>query len=296
MSVISVVGSINTDLVVTANRMPKKGETITGDNFSIYPGGKGANQAVAIAKLGGDVQMLGCVGDDVNSTIMLENLEKNGVKVDYIKKVHGVPTGTASITVAENDNCIIVVPGANDHVDKSYIDSIKPQLLKSKYVLVQYEIPLETVEYVIEICTQNDIKVVVNPAPVQKVDIELLNKVQYITPNEHEAMLIFDGYDNINSLLKDYTNKVIVTLGEKGAAYSDGEKVINIPVIDNVNVVDTTGAGDTFSGALVKALSDDLSIIDAITFAGWASGMSVEKFGAQEGMPTISELKERRGY
>jgi ribokinase len=276
--------------------MPKKGETIKGTNFSIYPGGKGANQAVAIAKLGGDIQMLGCVGDDVNSTMMLDNLKKNGVKIDYIKKVQGVPTGTASITVAEDDNCIIVVPGANEHVNKSYIDSVMPQLLNSKYVLIQYEIPMETVEYVIDICTKNDIKVVVNPAPVQKLDIELLKKVQHITPNEHEAMLIFDGYNDINDLLKDYPEQVIVTLGEKGAAYSDGEKIISVPIIEGVNVVDTTGAGDTFSGALVKALSDDMSITDAITFAQWASGMSVEKFGAQEGMPTISELEARRGY
>lgn len=293
MSVISVVGSINVDLVVKAQRRPSKGETIFGENFSVHPGGKGANQAVAIARLGGDVRMLGCVGDDIYGEAMIENLRKNGVNTEGIRRVENISTGVASIVVAENDNSIIVVKAANEFVDVDYIKSVEDKILKSDFVLMQYEIPMETVEYVVELCHKNNIKVILNPAPINKLSEKAIGMVDYIIPNEHEAVLLFEGIDDLETLLRKHPNKIIATLGEKGAAYCDRNVIVNIPVMEGIKVVDTTGAGDTFSGAFAKAISENMDIEEAVKFAQCAAGMSVEKFGAQEGMPTLEDLKSR---
>ncbi len=290
---ISVVGSINTDLVVDVSRRPGIGETIFGDSFKIFPGGKGANQAVCISKLGNKVRFFGCVGDDVYAKLMLDNLNTRGVITDCIKTVDNVSTGIAIITLVQGENSIIVVKGANEQVDTAYIDSVLPKLLESDYVLIQNEIPIKTVEYVIETCFANGIPVVYNPAPAHMLNAGIIEKVQYLIPNEHEAMALFEGYECLADLLSDYPEKMIVTLGKDGAAYSDGDKVVNIPALKGVKVVDTTGAGDTFVGAFVKALSDGARINQAITFAQCASGISIEKHGAQEGMPVIQEVMER---
>jgi ribokinase len=293
MNRISVIGSINVDLVVEAKKRPVKGETIFGYGFSIHPGGKGANQAVAIARLGGNVKMFGCVGDDVYADAMIRNLSENKVDTSNIKKVKNISTGVASITVAENDNSIIVVKGANDCVDIEYIESVKDEILESDFVLMQYEIPMETVEHVVSLCHDNDIKIILNPAPINKISRASVEKADYITPNEHEAVLMFEEDKDIEEILRKYPRKIIVTLGERGASYFDEDKLVNVPIIDNVNVVDTTGAGDTFSGAYVKALADGMDIERAMKFAQCASGMSVEKFGAQEGMPTLEQVEAR---
>ena len=165
---ISVIGSINMDQTVTAERIPLKGETLHGDTLSYIPGGKGANQAVAMARLGADVEMFGCVGDDSHGQALIDNLAENGVKTGNIRKIAGVPTGLAIITVGENDNTIIVVSGANGKVDCEYVDSIKEDLLKSDYVVLQHEIPEATVEYVVNICHENGIKIVLNPGTCKR--------------------------------------------------------------------------------------------------------------------------------
>lgn len=292
---ISVIGSINVDMVIKASKRPLKGETILGDEFSIHPGGKGTNQAVAIARLGGNVKMFGCVGDDVYADEMIRNLETNGVDTRHIKKCKGISTGVASITVAENDNSIIVVKGANDLVDIDYINSIKDEILKSDYVLLQYEIPISTVEYVVDLCSKKNIKIIINPAPIADVSKETLEKADYITPNEHEAALMFKNVRSIDQILKNYPKKIIVTLGKQGASYFDGNTIVNIPVFNKgVKVVDTTGAGDTFSGAFVRSLAEDMDIKEAVEFAQYASGISIEKFGAQEGMPKLEEVIKRQ--
>ena len=188
---LAVVGSINMDMTVTAERIPLKGETLRGDSLHYIPGGKGANQAVAMAKLGAKVEMFGCVGDDANGTRLLENFKKVGVETGHIKVLEGVPTGIAMITVGENDNTIIVVPGANGKVDRDYIDRIKEELKTFDMVVLQQEIPLDTVYYVVDFCYDNQIPVVLNPAPASNVPLEVIEKVTYVTPNEHEAVLIF---------------------------------------------------------------------------------------------------------
>ncbi len=290
---ISVVGSVNADFVINVQRRPKLGETVFGDSFHIYPGGKGANQAVAIAKLGGAVQFFGCVGDDVYAKLMVDNLNKHAVLTDSIKTVKSSPTGIAVITLEDGDNGIIVIKGANEQVDADYIDSVASKLLESDFVLLQNEIPIHTVEYVIELCHKKGVKVILNPAPAHQLKEGLIDKITHVTPNEHEAMLIVRGYETLEELMKAYPKKMIVTMGAKGASYCEGSNIVNVPALDNVKVVDTTGAGDTFSGAFVKGLSDSKNIKEAIEFAQCASGMSVEKRGAQEGMPTLEELKER---
>ena len=295
MNRVSVIGSINVDLVVEAEKRPIKGETIFGDAFSIVPGGKGANQAVAIARLGGDVKMFGCVGDDIYADAMIKNLRDNGVDVSNVKEISNVSTGVAVITVAENDNSIIVVKGANDHVDIEYIKSIEAEILKSDFVLMQYEIPLDTVEYIIDLCYENGIKIIINPAPIAEISPESIEKADYVTPNEHEAVLMFEGMKDVEEIIRTYPKKIIVTLGENGASYFDGTRIVNVPIISDVNVIDTTGAGDTFSGALVKFLADGMNIENAMKFAQCASGISVEKFCAQGGMPTLDEVEARMG-
>ena len=178
---LAVVGSINTDMTVTAERIPLKGETLMGDSLSYIPGGKGANQAVAMAKLGAEVEMFGCVGNDDNGRRMLDNLNRVGVKTEHIQVLEGVPTGIAMITVGESDNTIIVVPGANGKVDKAYVDGIKDELVKYDMVVLQHEIPLETVHYIAEFCYEKNIPVVLNPAPAAEVLMSIIYKVTYVT-------------------------------------------------------------------------------------------------------------------
>ena len=165
----AVVGSINMDMTVTAERIPLKGETLKGEDIRYIPGGKGANQAVAMAKLGADVEMFGCVGDDEAGRSLIKNMEDMGVGTTHIKVAPGVNTGLAVITVGDHDNTIVVVAGANDRVDREYVDSIKDALLSCGIVLLQHEIPQDTIEYVIDICHENGVKVVLNPGPARPV-------------------------------------------------------------------------------------------------------------------------------
>ena len=289
---ISVIGSINMDQTVTAERIPLKGETLHGDTLSYIPGGKGANQAVAMARLGADVEMFGCVGDDSHGQALIDNLAEKGVKTGNIRKIAGVPTGLAIITLGENDNTIIVVAGANRKVDCEYVDSIKEDLLKSDYVVLQHEIPEATVEYVVNICHENGIKIVLNPAPAREVKKEVLEKITWLTPNEHEAKILFGADTNTEELLKAYPEKLVITLGSDGvaAAKKDGT-IIHVPVRP-AKVADTTGAGDTLNGAFCTMLAENADLEIALRFANTAASLSTEKFGAQTGMPTREEVEK----
>ena len=291
----AVVGSINIDMTVTAGRIPLKGETIKGDTISYIPGGKGANQAVAIAKLGEDVTMFGCVGGDNNGQRMLDNLKNMGVNTNYIKVLKDVPTGIAMITVGEGDNTIVVVPGANGEVDKEYIDSIKDVLETYDMVILQHEIPLETVHYVIEFCSEKNIPVVLNPAPAAQVPLDIIEKVTYLTPNEHEAVIIFGKNQTTEELLKKYPEKLVITQGEKGVSTClKSGAILTVPA-RSTHVVDTTGAGDTLNGAFSVEVCNGLGIHNALIFANTAASLSIEKFGAQAGMPTREEVNKELG-
>lgn len=288
---ISVVGSINMDQTVTAVKIPLKGETVSGTSLSYVPGGKGANQAVAMARLGAEVEMFGCVGDDANGSALIENLSANGVKTDNILKVSGVPTGLAIITVGDNDNTIVVIGGANNCVDCNYIDSIKGELLQSDYVVLQHEIPTETVEYVLDICDKHGIKTVLNPAPARKLSRKVWQKATWLTPNVHEAKAIFGETVSLEDTLKMCSGKIVITLGESGAVMSKSDgSIVRVPA-RKTNVVDTTGAGDTLNGAFCVMLAENKSPEYALNFANVAASLSVEKLGAQSGMPTRKEVE-----
>lgn len=283
------------DMTVTAERIPLKGETLRGNSISYIPGGKGANQAVAMAKLGAEVEMFGAVGDDSNGRELLANLKRVGVKTEHIKVCGDVPTGIAMITVAENDNTIVVVPGANGEVDRAYVDEIKPVLEGYDMVVLQHEIPLDTVHYVVEFCVEKGIQAVLNPAPAAEVPMDIIEKVTYVTPNEHEAVLIFGNDLSTEELLRKYPEKLIITQGSRGvsACLKNGE-VLTVPARP-AKVMDTTGAGDTLNGAFSvrRAMGDDLQT--ALTYANTAASLSTEKFGAQTGMPTADEVAAELG-
>lgn len=277
------------DMTVTAERIPLKGETLIGQDVHYIPGGKGANQAVAMARLGADVEMFGCVGDDSNGEVLIKNLKSQGVKTDNIKVVENTPTGIALITVGDNDNTIVVVAGANGKVDCAYVDSIAEELKKSDMVVLQHEIPIETVEYVVDFCSKNSIKVVLNPAPACPLKQETIDKITYLTPNEHEAVILF-GEGSTDEFLKKYPEKLLITQGSKGVStcLKSGE-VLLVPARP-AKVADTTGAGDTLNGAFSVKIAQGADIAEALRFANVAASLSTEKFGAQGGMPTYEAV------
>lgn len=282
---IAVIGSINMDLTARAERLPTKGETVSANDLRYVPGGKGANQAVAAARLGGDVTMFGCVGDDVFADRLIENLQQNGVDTAHIRRVSGVSSGIAMITVAEGDNSIVVVPGANRCVTTAYVDSVRDAILEAELLILQNEIPPETVAYVIDLGHRAGKTILYNPAPATPLPEGAMEKISYLTPNEHEAALLFPGDRALSSLLEAYDGKLIVTLGEQGAAAWENGEVLRIPARP-ATVVDTTGAGDTFNGALAYALAEGYAFARALRFANIAASLSTEQAGAQGGMPT----------
>lgn len=280
---ILVIGSINADLVFISDKRPEQGETIIGKDFKIVPGGKGANQAIAAARLGRKVGFIGAVGNDNNGRMLIENFKQNNVETKYIKTVENISSGVANIVLAQGDNSIIVIPGANHSITKSLIDENIDIIRNSKLVLIQNEIPLEIVEYTVNVAYENKVNLILNPAPAVKLKEDIISKVNYLTPNELEAKIIFHN-PNIEEILSKYPNKLIITKGSKGVIYHNGTSIVNIPAF-NVDVVDTTGAGDTFNGAFATAIVDGYSIDESILFANKAAAISITKFGAQNGMP-----------
>ena len=290
MAKIVVVGSCNIDITVECDRWAKPGETIFGNRLTVNPGGKGANQAVAAARLGAEVKMVGCIGDDVYGQLVLKALKDNNVDCTYVKVLPGENSGTAHITVAENDNSIIVIKAANDLVSPALIDEAWDAIKEADIVLLQHEIPAATNAYVIEKCFEAGVPVMLNPAPVAPVPPELLEKVTYLTPNEHEAAILFAGQGKADILGRNQ-GKVIMTLGSKGVAYAEKGQVYNVPGF-KVKPVDTTGAGDTFNGAFAVARANGKNMYDSISFANAAAALSVQKLGAQGGMPYLNEVEE----
>ncbi|WP_214875079.1 ribokinase [Exiguobacterium sp. CH10] len=290
MKRIVVIGSISMDLVVTSDKRPQAGETVIGESFRTVPGGKGANQAVAASKLGSTVQMVGCVGNDPFGQQIVENFKQYGVDVAHVQVIPNEVTGTAHIVLAEADNSIVVVQSANKQV--IFTDEELDQLLdEQSFVLLQLEIPIETVQQVTAYCKAKGIPILLNPAPSQPLPPEVIEDVTYLTPNEHECRDLFKGL-SVDEVLERYPNKLLVTEGVRGVRFHDGREVRHVPAI-RANVVDTTGAGDTFNGALAVSLIEQDDLETAVRFAVVASGMSVEGFGAQGGMPTREDVQQR---
>ncbi|PRZ15828.1 ribokinase [Laceyella sediminis] len=287
---IVVVGSASMDLVVTSNKRPGAGETVLGESFKTVPGGKGANQAVAAARLGAEVTMIGCVGDDHYGEIIIRNLEENDVCTSFMKPVTHTESGTAHIVLAEGDNSIVVVKGANDLVTPSYVQQALRPIHEADMVLIQQEIPEETVEYVSQVCHASGVPLLLNPAPARTVSPEVIARASYLTPNEHETEILFPGL-TAEEALKQYPNKLFITVGKQGVRYHDGTREVTVPAYP-VEAVDTTGAGDTFNAAFAVALAEGKSIAASLRFANRAASLSVMKFGAQGGMPTRQEVEE----
>ncbi|WBL15495.1 ribokinase [Sutcliffiella sp. NC1] len=287
---ITVIGSINMDLVVGTNHVPDKGETTLGTSFSTFTGGKGANQAVAAARLGGEVQMIGACGTDEYGKIALATLKQENIKTDHLFLFPDETTGIASIIVSDADNRIIVVPGANNRLTPKEIDEMKDEIIKSKMVVLQLEIPSETVHSILKLCNEHHIPVVLNPAPVNHFKQKFIDIATYLTPNESECKSIFG--EDIEKSLERYPNKLIVTLGEKGARFYNGEEHVFINGF-KTKAVDTTGAGDTFNGSLAYSLTEGKNLEEAVKFANASASLAVEKKGAQTGMPSLEQVLSR---
>lgn len=295
MTNITVIGSISNDFVAVTTARPQIGETIEGQSFSIEFGGKGANQAVAVSRLGAQTNMIGCVGEGVLGQQLIDNLKNQNIKTQHVIQNETISSGSAQITIADGENSIIYVSGANNLVDTQLIDQAKDVLLNSDIVLIQNEIPQETVEYIINYCFENNVRVILNPAPARLITEEVLDKVTYLTPNETEFVVMFNG-QQMDEVLQKYPNKIIVTLGTDGAAYHNGEELVIVPAYLVDTVVDTTGAGDTFNGGFAVGIAQGLSVSNSIQLGSLAASISIQKFGAQGGMPTKDEVVRSEHY
>ena len=296
MSKIVIVGSISMDLVMKTNRIAQEGETVFGDSFAMVPGGKGANQAVAVGRLAAQkdqINMLGAVGEDSFGHLLLQNLADNGLNVDFVGTVPS-SSGIAQITIFNHDNRIIYCPGANGEVDTTLWEKEWDLLEAADLVILQNEIPHQANLGIAQFCHDKGIKVLYNPAPARETDKEMLDLVTYFTPNLHEVQELFPDKE-LDTILEAYPNRLIVTLGTKGSTYFDGQVIQLIPAI-KTEAIDTTGAGDTFNGAFGFAVSKGLDMRESLKFATLASHLSVQQFGAQGGMPTLSEMKEHDAY
>lgn len=298
---IMVIGSLNMDLVVNVPYMPKVGETILGYSFKTIPGGKGANQAFAASKLGGEVYMIGKVGTDEYGQMEVESLKSAGVNTQSIEKQAGMHTGLAFIYVNdEGDNNIVVVPGANSMCSKEYIDRHRPLMEECDIIILQLEIPFETVSYAVELAKQMNKTVILNPAPAPDcIPENILEKVDIITPNEtelqkitqHETNSLEDIRKAANIILSKGVKTVIVTWGEKGAVLVTENECTHYPV-QKVKVVDTTAAGDSFTAAVAVALSEKKGMNEAIEFANKVASIVVTREGAQTSIPQRDEVEK----
>ena len=299
---IVVIGSTNTDMVIKTGNLPAPGETILGGEFFMNPGGKGANQAVATSRLGGDVAFISKTGNDIFGEQSLENLRREGVNTENMVVDKENPSGVALITVdSKAENCIVVAPGSNMTLKPDDIDKAVEQIGMAEIVLLQLEIPIETVEYAAQIASRNNIKVILNPAPAQKLSNSILRKIHILTPNETEAEIL-TGVKVMNAntaekaakiLNKKGVEIVIITMGASGAFIHTDSLSELIPAPE-VKAVDTTAAGDTFNGALSVAVSEGLDIREAVQFANKAASIAVTKLGAQASTPYRSEVGEKR--
>ena len=302
MKNICVIGSLNMDLVVNVDAMPKPGQTIIGSNFKEVPGGKGANQAVAMARLNGNVSMIGKVGEDGFGQTLISSLKNDKVDTTYIQTAKG-STGVALITVDKNaQNSIVVSPGANFEVKEEDIDNNIKAIENSEIVVLQLETPLNTIKYALNKAKELNKYTILNPAPAVKLDDEIIKNLDLLTPNETELEIIsgvsIETEEDIQKaaqiMIEKGVKELIVTLGSKGSLYINKEKSM-FKKAYKVEAVDTTAAGDSYTGALAVALSQDKGIEDAMDFASKVGALSVLKEGAQSSLPTLEDVKNFRG-
>lgn len=297
---IIIIGSSNTDMVAKTTHLPAPGETVLGGDFFMAPGGKGANQAVAAARLGGNVTFIAKLGNDIFGKQAISQYEKEGIDTKYIVTDAAEPSGIALITVdANGENCIVVASGANVHLKPNDIRPAEKEMGNTSCILMQLEIPLETVQYVTRKAVEKNIPVILNPAPAQPLPDELLQHIHILTPNQKEAEKLtgIPVVDNASAeaaaqaLAAKGIRIVIITLGKSGALILDQGQIEWVPAPE-VHAVDTTAAGDVFCGSLAVALSENKTIKDSVTFACAAAALSVTKMGAQTSAPTRHEVDQ----
>ncbi|MCU0370611.1 MAG: ribokinase [Bacteroidales bacterium] len=295
---IVVVGSCNTDMVIKTDRLPIPGETILGGTFFMNPGGKGANQAVAASRMGGKVAFISKTGNDVfgKQSVMLYNSEN--INTDFVFSDPGLPSGVALITVDSNgENCIVVASGANASLSPADINKARTEIESSDLVLMQLEIPIDTVEYVAEIADKKGIKVILNPAPARALSDKLLKCLYIIIPNKSEAEILsgikVTDYESARQAADIISargvDNVVITLGAQGALIKELGEYHYVDAF-KVEAIDTTAAGDSFCGTFCVGLSEGKSILDSVRLAARAAALTVTRMGAQSSIPYRSEL------
>ncbi len=295
-----VVGSLNMDLVIRAPKIPRPGETVLGSDFRQVPGGKGANQADAAAKLGAETAILGAVGRDSMGSTLVQALKMDGVKVDMVLEKEDLPTGVAAIVVEDSgNNAITVAPGANSGLTPHDISSMEGIFKGAKVMLVQLETPLDTVKRALQLARENNVKTILNPAPAMELDDEIFSLVDIMTPNETE-LEILSGMDTSDldkveragqHLLKKGVSRLIVTLGSQGSMDIVQDSATTYPAY-KVKAVDTTAAGDSFNAALAVSIANGESMEDSIRFATKVGAMTVTKHGAQTSLPLVGQVED----
>lgn len=295
MAKILVVGSLNMDLVVRVPHTPMPGETVLGGDFETFPGGKGANQAVAAARMGGDVTMVGRVGNDDFGDTLIECLVNNKVKTTYVIKDAEASTGIAMIAVASNgENSIVVASGANSDVSVDDVNNARDLMRESDILLMQLECPLEAVTEAVDLAKAYDLKVVLNPAPAQQLSETLLSNVAYLTPNQKELQMLTGEEDDDKAIKKLFdwgVKNLIITLGPNGTRLVTEDMDKHLPAVE-ITAVDTTGAGDAFNGALAVALAEGKPLLQAVQYGMAAGALSATKRGAQPSLPTRDEVEQ----
>ncbi len=290
-----IVGSFNADLTAYMEHLPKPGETLMGKRFIIGPGGKGSNQAIAAARLGADVTFIGRLGRDQFAEIALDMWQMEGINTNYVVRDLEHSTGVAPIWVEEcGQNAIVVVPGANMAVCPKDIDAALDMITTADVLVTQLEIPIETAHYALQLAKSHGVRTIFNPAPAIRVPDEMMALADLITPNESELTIIAGGnhpnnLDSARTILTRAEQTLIVTLGAQGARWVTLEDTGIIPT-HQVEVVDTTGAGDAFNGALAVALAEGQSVQQAIGFANATAALSVTREGTAPSMPTRTEV------
>ena len=299
---IAVVGSANTDLQFMTDVVPRGGETVFGRGFDMGFGGKGANQAVAAALCGADVEMVAAVGGDLLGVETVKNFNSVGVRTSAVRVIPAAATGAALILVAaDGENRIIVAKGANDYLTPADVDAAAPQLAAAKMVLLQFEIPLETVYHTIRLAKAHNVRCIVNPAPALPADLAALALADYLVLNETEAEVITgrqvlteaDLNGCLDALLEHGLRRVILTLGARGAVLASSEKRVRVPAFP-VSVADTTGAGDAFIGSLAVFLGEGMSEEEAVTRANLYAALSTTRTGTQKSFVRRAEFEAER--
>ncbi|MGE5383847.1 MAG: ribokinase [Omnitrophica WOR_2 bacterium] len=295
---IVVVGSCNTDMVIKADRLPIPGETVLGGTFFMNPGGKGANQAVAAARLGGKVTLISKTGNDVFGKQSVMLYEAENINTNYIDSDPNNPSGVALITVDSfGENCIVVASGANASLNRNDIDKAVTEIESSDLVLMQLEIPIDTVEYVAEMANKKGIKVILNPAPARALSDKLLKNLYIIIPNKSEAEILSgikvtdkeSAREAADIISEKGVDIVVITLGAQGALIKEHDRYHFVDAI-RVDAVDTTAAGDVFCGTVCVGLSEGKNILESVEMAAKASAITVTRMGAQSSIPYRNEL------